>query len=160
MKILIFLSLSLSFLFATSIASYPKDWRSWVVVKEKVMQGNKLIPQNQSSLFRQEVTKSNDIHDNLLGDEVGMKISIYVPKHKLKEYRKQGPYSDGVTAVLFREKENVVFVTEHFNREPIYGAYDTQGNDVSDTLQSFNINNCAKCHTEYPDKCIFGICSK
>ncbi len=142
-------------LFGQSIASFPKNMDNMVLVKESVIPGKDVVLPKDTPLFLQETVAMY----NWINDGKGTKLNIFVPKNKLEEYKNHGPYSDGITSVAIYEDQDIVFVTEHLGREPLYGTFDRVGNDISDTHPSFKIKTCYECHRGYKDICKFGTCA-
>lgn len=143
------------FCFAQSIASFPHDYRNWVLVKESVMPGKNVKLPPETPIFLQNTVKTY----NWVNDGRGTKLNIFVPPEKLEDYKKHGPYDDGITAVGVYEDSNIVFVTEHFAGEALYGVYNRKGEDISHTHPSLNVKVCVQCHTENKDICINGTCT-
>lgn len=142
-------------LLAESIASFPKNLRDWILVKESVIPGKDVVLPPETPLFLQDTVKTY----NWINDGKGTKLNIYVPKEKLEAYKNHGPYEDGPTAVGIYEDSNIIFVTEHIAGEPVYGTYDRKGNDISDTHPSFQTKVCNRCHHSNRDICINGTCA-
>jgi len=140
---------------AESIASFPKDLNSWVLVKESIIPGKDVILPDDTPLFLQETVKTY----NWINDGKGTKLNIYIPKAKLNLYKNHGPYPDGPTAVGIYEDSDIVFVTEHIAGEPIYGTYDRNGKDISDTHPSFKVEICSQCHLANSSICQNGTCA-
>ncbi len=151
----IFLILNSSLSFAESIASYPINLESWILVKESIIPGKDVELPEETPLFLQNTVKTY----NWINSGQGTKLNIFVPKKKLEAYKSHGPYEDGPTAVGIYEDSNIVFVTEHIAGEAIYGTYNRKGEDISDTHPSFRVGICIQCHTENKDICINGTCA-
>lgn len=126
-----------------------------VLVKQSVIPGKDVILPKETPLFLQETVKMY----NWINNGEGTKLNIFVPKEKIEQYKNHGPYTDGVTAVAIYEDQNIVFVTEHIDGQPIYGTYDRVGNDISKTHISLEINKCYQCHEGYSDICKNGTCA-
>lgn len=110
MKFILFLFLtSYTVLFATSQASFPKNIKSMVLVKQSVIPGKDVVLPKETPLFLQETVSMY----NWINNGKGTKLNIFIPKNKLKAYSNHGPYADGVTAVAIYEDQNIIFVTEH-----------------------------------------------
>lgn len=141
---------------AQSVADFPAGWEhSWILVKESIMPGNDVVLPDDTPLFIQETVKTY----NWINNGEGTKLNIYIPPEKLEQYKTHGPYDDGATAIATYEDSDIVFVTEHIAGEPIYGTYDRNGNDISQSHPSFRINKCLECHNGYRDVCIGGTCA-
>lgn len=141
---------------AQSIADFPYGWKnSWVLVKESIIPGKDVVLPEGTPLFIQETVKTY----NWINNGEGTKLNIYVNPKKLTQYKTHGPYSDGPTAIGLFEDSDTVFVIEHLAGEPLYGAYDRDGNDVSQTHPSFHIKQCLGCHNGFRDVCIGGTCA-
>jgi len=140
---------------AESIASYPKDWEHWPVVKESMVPGSDVVLPPETPLFIQEAVAAY----NWINDGKGTKLTIRVHPDKLEQYKTHGPYTDGATVVGVYETPGVVFVTEHLVGEPIYGAYDKKGKDISHQHPKFQPEACIQCHSAYSDICINGTCT-
>lgn len=151
----LFLILFTSIIFAQSLATFPKDIDSMLLVKESMIPGKDVVLPKDTPLFLQETVKMY----NWINKGQGTKLNIFIPKNKLSEYKNHGPYSDGITAIAIYEDQDVVFVTEHFAGEPLYGVFDRKGKDISHTHPSFEINTCYKCHEGYKDVCKNGTCA-
>ncbi len=153
---LIFLLFFTSYTFAAnSILNYIKNINNMVLVKESMIPGKDIILPKNTPLFLQETVSIY----NWINEGKGTKINIYVPKDKVELFKKHGPYPDGLTAIAVFEDQGIVFVTEHLVGEPIYGTYDLEGNDISNSHPSLNTNTCYNCHENYEDICINGTCS-
>ena len=140
---------------AESIASYPADWPTWPVVKESMVPAADVVLPPDTPLFIQETVKAY----NWINDGKGTKLTIHVHPDKLEQFKTHGPYSDGPTAVGVYESPDVVFVTEHLAGEPLYGTYDSHGQDISDTHEEFKPQFCTRCDDAYKDICINGTCA-
>ena len=140
---------------AESVASFPADWRSWVLVKETVIPDAETpIPDGIPPLYVETIKTYNWINDGQ-----GTRLHIYVNPAALAAYRTHGPYADGPTAVGVYEDAGIVFVTEHLMGEPLYGTYDLSGNDISATHPTFATEVCGRCHQGYSEICIGGTCA-
>ena len=124
---LLFLFGYTSFSMAESVATFPKEYKNWILVKESVIPGKHVILPKETPLFLQQTVKTY----NWINDGQGTKINIYIPKDKLEAYKNHGPYEDGATAVAVFEDSNIVFVTEHLYGEALYGTYNMDGEDIS-----------------------------
>lgn len=155
LRVYLFLMLFTSVIFAQSQATFPKDIDSMVLVKESMIPGKDVVLPKETPMFLQETVKMY----NWINKGQGTKLNIFIPKNKLSEYKEHGPYSDGITAVAIYEDQDIVFVTEHLAGEPLYGVYDRNGKDISNTHPSFAINSCYKCHEGYADVCKNGTCA-
>ena len=142
-------------LFADSLASFPKDISKMVLVKESVIPGMDVVLPKETPLFLQETVAMY----NWINEGKGTKLNIFIPLNKLEEYKNHGPYSDGITSVAIYEDQDIVFVTEHLGGEPLYGTYDRDGNDISNSHPSFNTQVCYQCHEGYKDICKHGTCA-
>lgn len=141
--------------FAGSEASYPSDWRSWVLVKETVIpSADTPIPDGVPPLFVDTIKSYNWVNDGK-----GTRLDIYVNPRALEAYKTHGPYADGPTAVGVFADVGIVFVTEHLLGRPVYGSYDVHGKDLSDTNPSFSSQVCRNCHTGYSEICKGGTCA-
>ncbi len=140
---------------ADSVAGYPADWPSWPLVKESMVPGRDVVLPPDTPLFIQEAVKAY----SWINDGKGTRLTVRVHPDKLEEYKTHGPYSDGPTVVGVYETPGVVFVTEHLAGEPVYGTYDTHGNDISSQHPNFEPEKCIQCHTAYRDICINGTCT-
>jgi hypothetical protein len=140
---------------ADSLASFPKNIDEMILVKQSVIPGNDVILPSDTPLFLQETVKMY----NWINDGKGTKLNIFIPKNKMDEYKQHGPYSNGITAVAIYEDQDIVFVTEHIAGQPLYGTYNRQGKDLSDSHPSFNIEACYQCHEGYADICKNGTCA-
>ncbi len=156
-SILIFITLCLltPSLWANSTASFPKNINEWILVKESIIPGKNVELPEGTSLFIQNTVRTY----NWINQGKGTKLNIYVPKEKLTSYKTHGPYADGPTAVGIYEDSNIIFVTEHIAGEAIYGTYDREGNDISSSHPSFNVQACIQCHTSNKDICMNGTCA-
>lgn len=156
MKIFILLLSLSSVLFSNtfSLAQYIKNLDKMVLVKESMIPGKDVVLPKETPLFLQETVSMY----NWINDGKGTKLNIYVPKDKVELYKKHGPYPDGLTAIAIYEDQDIVFVTEHYEGEPLYGTYDRDGKDISMSHPSLNTQTCYKCHQGYSDICINGTC--
>jgi len=153
-KIILIIGLS-SMLFANTVADYIKHLDKMVLVKEDMIPGKDVVLPKDTPLFMQQTVSMY----NWINNGKGTKLNIYVPKDKVELYKKHGPYPDGLTAIAIYEDQGIVFVTEHYGGEPLYGTYDRKGNDISKSHPSFNVQTCYKCHEGYADICVNGTCS-
>lgn len=144
-----------SFTYAQSIASFPKDIDSMILVKQSVIPGKDVVLPKETPLFLQETVKLY----NWINDGKGTKLNIFVPKDKIELYKSHGPYPDGITAVAIYEDQDIVFVTEHIAGQPLYGTYNRDGLDISDTHPSFKVKACYQCHEGYAEICKNGTCA-
>ncbi len=120
-KILLLICLTLFFpslTCAESIASFPGDIDSMILVKQSVIPGKDVVLPKETPLFLQETVKLY----NWINNGKGTKVNIFVPKDKLELYKSHGPYPDGITAVAIYEDQDIVFVTEHLAGQPLYGT--------------------------------------
>lgn len=140
---------------ATSIASFPDDIDSMILVKQSVLPGNDVVLPPNTALFVQETVKMY----NWINNGQGTKLNIFVPKERVKAYKNHGPYPDGITAVAIYEDQDIIFVTEHLAGEAMYGTYDRNGNDISSQHPSFATEVCYACHLGHQDICINGTCA-
>ncbi len=157
-KILLLICLTLFFpslTCAESIASFPGDIDSMILVKQSVIPGKDVVLPKETPLFLQETVKLY----NWINNGKGTKVNIFVPKDKLELYKSHGPYPDGITAVAIYEDQDIVFVTEHLAGQPPYGTYNRDGVDISDTHPSFKMKACYQCHEGYADICKNGTCA-
>lgn len=141
--------------FAGSQATFPKNIKSMVLVKESVIPGKDVVLPKETPMFLQETVKMY----NWINKGRGTKLNIFIPKNKLAQYKKHGPYSDGITAVAIYEDQDIVFVTEHIAGQPLYGVYDRKGKDISGSHPSLSIDTCYRCHDGYADICKNGTCA-
>ena len=140
---------------ADSEASFPADWRSWVLIKETVIpDGATPLPDGIPPLFIETIKTYNWINNGQ-----GTRLHIYVNPTALAAYGTHGPYEDGPTAVGVYEDADIVFVTEHLMGEPLYGTYDLDGNDISTKHATFATEVCGRCHQGYSEICIGGTCA-
>ena len=153
-KLLLIIGLS-SMLSANSLADYIKNLKDMVLVKESMIPGKEVVLPKETPLFVQQTVSMY----NWINDGKGTKLNIYVPKDKVELYKTHGPYPDGLTAIAIYEDQGIVFVTEHYEGEPIYRTFDRDGNDISKSHPSLNVATCYKCHEDYADICINGTCS-
>jgi hypothetical protein len=154
LKLILILGLS-SILFAGSLADHIKNLKNMVLVKESMIPGKDVVLPKETPLFVQQTVSMY----NWINDGKGTKLNIYVPKDKVELYKIHGPYPDGLTAIAIYEDQGIVFVTEHYEGEPIYGTFDRDGNDISKSHPSLNVATCYKCHEDYADICVNGTCS-
>ncbi len=140
---------------ADSLATFPKNIDKMLLVKQSVIPGNDVVLPDDTPLFLQETVKMY----NWINNGKGTKLNIFVPKNKLNEYKKHGPYSDGITAVAIYEDQDIIFVTEHIAGQPLYGTYNRQGKDLSNSHPSFKTDICYQCHEGYSDICTNGTCA-
>jgi hypothetical protein len=154
LKLILILGLS-SILFAGSLADHIKNLKNMVLVKESMIPGKDVVLPKETPLFVQQTVSMY----NWINDGKGTKLNIYVPKDKVELYKTHGPYPDGLTAIAIYEDQGIVFVTEHYEGEPIYGTFDRDGNDISKSHPSLNVATCYKCHEDYADICVNGTCS-
>jgi hypothetical protein len=138
-----------------SLASFPKDIKSMILVKQSIIPGKEVTLPPETPLFLQETVKMY----NWINQGQGTKLNIYVPVEKLEAYQQHGPYADGITAVAIYEDQDIVFITEHLAGETLYGTFDRQGNDISHTHPSFAIETCYRCHDGYSEICKNGTCA-
>lgn len=138
-----------------SLAHYIKNLDDLVLVKESMIPGKDVVLPKQTPLFLQETVALY----NWINEGKGTKLNIYVPKDKVELYKTHGPYPDGLTAIAIYEDQDIVFVTEHYEGEPLYGTYDISGKDISMTHPSLSRETCYKCHEGYSDICINGTCA-
>lgn len=141
---------------AESIASFPKDFLDWPVVKESASLPADAVLPPDTSLFIQESVRAYSWINNGLGSP----LTIRVNPNKLAEYQTHGPYSDGPTAVAVSEAQGIVWVTEHIGGEAVYGSYNRQGEDISHQHPTLQPTFCQSCHTTYKDICINGTCTE
>lgn len=153
-QILLFLLVVPSLSFGESVASFPEKLDEWILVKESIIPGKNVTLPEGTSLFLQETVKMY----NWINGGKGTKLNIYVPMEKIEAYKTHGPYEDGPTAAGIYEDSDVIFITEHVLGEPIYGTYDRNGNDISGSHPSFNVEACIRCHASNRDICINGTC--
>ncbi len=100
-KILLLICLTLFFpslTCAESIASFPGDIDSMILVKQSVIPGKDVVLPKETPLFLQETVKLY----NWINNGKGTKVNIFVPKDKLELYKSHGPYPDGITAVAIK----------------------------------------------------------
>lgn len=142
-------------LYADTVKEYIKDMKNMVLVKESMIPGKDVVLPKDTPLFIQQTVSMY----NWINNGKGSKLNIYIPKGKVDLYKTHGPYPDGLTAIAVYEDQNIIFVTEHFAGEPIYGTFDRDGNDISKSHPSLNVETCYKCHEGYKDICINGTCS-
>ncbi len=145
-------------LYADTVKEYIKDikdMKNMVLVKESMIPGKDVVLPKETPLFVQQTVSMY----NWINNGKGSKLNIYIPKGKVDLYKTHGPYPDGLTAIAVYEDQNIIFVTEHFAGEPIYGTYDREGNDISKSHPSLNVQTCYKCHEGYKDICVNGTCS-
>lgn len=154
-KFLLMILLSFSLVKANSLAEYIKDLKDMVLVKESMIPGKDVVLPKETPLFLQQTVSMY----NWINDGKGTKLNIYIPKDKVELYKTHGPYPDGLTAIAIYEDQDIVFVTEHFQGEPIYGTFNREGEDISNSHPSLNVKACVQCHTNYADICINGTCS-
>lgn len=141
---------------AESLASYPKDWPQWPVVKESMnLPADTVLPPDASLFIQESVAAYSWINNG-----EGSPLTIRVNPKKLEQYKTHGPYSDGATAVAVSEVEGIVWVTEHIGGEALYGSYDRNGNDISHTHPTLQASFCQNCHTTYKDICVNGTCAE
>ncbi len=140
---------------ADSLATFPKNIDKMLLVKQSVIPGNDVVLPDDTPLFIQETVKMY----NWINNGKGTKLNIFVPKNKLDEYKKHGPYSDGITAIAIYEDQDIIFVTEHIAGQPLYGTYNRQGKDLSNSHPSFKTDTCYRCHEGYSDICTNGTCA-
>lgn len=153
--IFVFLFLHSTILTAASLATFPHHIDKMLLVKQSVIPANDVVLPENTPLFLQETVEMY----NWINHGKGTKLNIFIPKEKLEEYKNHGPYSDGITAVAIYEDQDIVFVTEHIAGEPLYGTYNRQGKDISNSHPSFNIGACYQCHEGHADICINGTCA-
>jgi hypothetical protein len=157
MKLWILVIIAISFnTHSKSIASFPKDLKHWILVKESMIPGKDVTLPEETPLFIQDTVKTY----NWINNGKGTKLNIFVPKDKLEAYKTHGPYKDGPTAAGVYEDSDIIFITEHIEGEAIYGTYDRQGNDISDSHPTFQINMCQQCHVANEAICINGTCAQ
>ncbi|MDB1123988.1 hypothetical protein [Vibrio algarum] len=139
---------------SASMASFPVDWQEWpVVARHKVYSADTVLP-DDASLFDQESVYSY----TWINGGQGSPLTIRVHPDKFEQYRTHGPYTDGITVIAVAESGNLIWVTEHVGGFPIYGSYDFNGEDISDTHLSLDPDYCHACHYTYKDICINGTC--
>ncbi|MGI2259893.1 hypothetical protein [Shewanella sp. GXUN23E] len=141
---------------AESLASFPADLSQLIQVKQSVIPGKDVVLSADVPSYLLETIRMY----NWINEGQGTRLTIYVPKEKLEQYRNHGPYSDGLSAVAIYEEGNVVFVTEHLAGEVLYGTYNQAGQDISDSHPSLAIDTCYACHDGYKDICINGTCGQ
>ncbi|WP_407334015.1 hypothetical protein [Enterovibrio sp. 27052020O] len=145
-----------SSVFADSIASYPKGWEDWPVVKESMnLPADTVLPPD-ASLFMQESVRAY----SWINDGQGSPLTIRVNPKKLEEYKTHGPYSDGPTVIAVSEAQGIIWVTEHFGGLALYGSYNRKGEDISSMHSSLEPAFCQSCHDTYKDICINGTCTE
>jgi hypothetical protein len=154
LKILFTIGFS-TMLFASSVSEHIKSLNDMVLVKESMIPGKDVVLPKDTPLFLQQTVSMY----NWINNGKGTKLNIYVPKDKVELYKNHGPYPNGLTAIAIYEDQGIVFVTEHYEGEAIYGTYDREGNDISQTHPSLNVGTCYKCHEGYSDICINGTCA-
>ncbi|MFT5660906.1 MAG: hypothetical protein ACI9TV_001550 [Sulfurimonas sp.] len=154
-KILVLVCGLSSMLLSNSLADHLKELKGMVLVKESMIPGKDVVLPKETPLFVQQTVSMY----NWINDGKGTKLNIYVPKEKVELYKTHGPYPDGLTAIAIYEDQGIVFVTEHFEGEPMYGTFDREGNDISKSHPSLNVATCYKCHEDYADICVNGTCS-
>jgi hypothetical protein len=155
MRQLLLILLTAIALFGDSLASFPKDLKSMILVKQSVIPGKDVVLPPETPLFLQETVKMY----NWINNGQGTKLNIFVPKAKLEAYKNHGPYEDGVTAVAIYEDQDIIFVTEHLGGETLYGTFDRAGNDISKSHPSFAVDACYRCHNGYAEICKGGTCA-
>jgi hypothetical protein len=154
-KVILAMVLLGSYLWAASQATFPKNIKSMVLVKESVIPGKDVVLPKETPMFLQETVKMY----NWINKGQGTKLNIFIPKNKLAQYKKHGPYSDGITAVAIYEDQDIIFVTEHIAGQPLYGVYSRKGKDISGSHPSLSIDTCYRCHEGYADICKNGTCA-
>lgn len=154
-KLLWMILVTSSLLNANSLSEYIKELKNMVLVKESMIPGKDVVLPKETPLFVQQTVSMY----NWINEGKGTKLNIYVPKDKVELYKTHGPYPDGLTAIAIYEDQDIIFVTEHFQGEPIYGTFDREGKDISNSHPSLNVKACIQCHTNYADICINGTCS-
>ncbi|WP_394251474.1 hypothetical protein [Vibrio profundi] len=140
--------------FASSLASYPSDWKRWPMVNETVNVGRDVkLPESASLFVQRTVAQYNWINEGR-----GTAVHVYVHPDKLEQYKTHGPYTDGPTAIAIFQEPGIMFVTEHYAGIPLYGTYDLQGTDISKQHPSFEVQACTACHEQFQDICVNGTC--
>lgn len=150
------LLLSQSLANAASVASYPHGWEKWPIVKESMSLPVDTVLPPDTSMFIQEAVKAY----GWLNNGQGSPLTIRVHPDKLEQYKTHGPYSDGPTVVAVSEIPGIIWVTEHIAGHAIYGSYNRQGVDISDTHPTLDPDFCHQCHNTYKDICINGTCTE
>ncbi|MBW3698495.1 hypothetical protein EK599_22720 [Vibrio sp. T187] len=148
----VFSSISVSF--ASSLAAFPADWKSWTMVNETVNVGRDVKLPEGTPLFIQRTVSTYD----WINDGKGAVVHIYVHPDKVAQYQTHGPYFDGPTAIAVYQEPGIMFVTEHYANMPLYGIYDLEGLDISQQHPSFAIEACIACHEQFQDICVNGTC--
>lgn len=142
--------------YAASMASYPKGWENWPIVKESMnLPADTVLPAD-TSLFIQESVRAY----SWINEGRGSPLTIRVNPEKLDQYKTHGPYTDGPTVVAVSEIQGIVWVTEHIGGMAIYGSYDRNGNDNTAMHPSLEPQFCENCHTTYKDICKNGTCAE
>jgi hypothetical protein len=142
--------------YAASDAEFPKGWDSWPVHHSGAIPDNKSpISADLPGIVQETFKTYNWVHDGK-----GSKYNIRVnPAQKDAAFARKGDIPDGSTGVLELTDINVLLVTEHLVGEPQYGAYSTDGKDVSGLHPSLNPGACQKCHSGYGEACVTGVCT-
>lgn len=154
-KFIVLILIFVTHSWGTSQATFPKNIKSMVLVKESVIPGKDVVLPKETPMFLQETVKMY----NWINNGQGTKLNIFIPQNKLTQYKKHGPYSDGITAVAIYEDQDIIFVTEHIAGQPLYGIYNRKGKDISGTHPSLSIDACYRCHEGYADICKNGTCA-
>lgn len=155
-SVLLFVTLYTAIARAESVASFPKNFLDWPVVKESVnLPADTVLPPD-TSLFIQESVRAY----SWINNGQGSPLTIRVNPAKVEQYKTHGPYSDGITAVAVSEAQGIVWVTEHIGGEAVYGSYNRQGEDISHRHPSLQPSFCQGCHSTYKDICINGTCTE
>ncbi len=124
---------------AKSEAAFPKDWKTWKVVRSGAIPAKGAMPKDLAHVVA-------DTYETYawVNNGKGSAYNIRINPKQTKDYDE-----DIATGVLELVDIKAILVTEHLLGEPVYGAYTYDGKDISSAHPSLEVKSCIKCHTGY-----------
>lgn len=136
-----------------SDSEFPKEWNTWPVVKKGSIPDKSVsVPKDIPESLQQFVSTYNWVNDG--------KGANYNIRHNTEVLGKKGIKKDGFIAVVEFPSLEMIFVSEYFADDMLFGVYGFDGTDKAGTHKSQKMEFCKACHVWYKfSECPNGICS-
>lgn len=136
-----------------SDAEFPKGWEKWPIVKKGSIPAKSVpVPKDVPESLQQFVSTYNWINDE--------KGTIYSIRHNTEVLGKKGFKKDGFIAVIEFPTLELIFVSETFSGDMLFGVYGFDGLDKVSVHKSQKMEFCKACHAWYKySECPKGVCS-
>ncbi len=149
---------------AASKTAFPKDWKTWTVVKTPLATVGGALPSCDADISKLKVpeiyVQTIATYCNVRKQGPGKTRVLVKPDQLAKYQMRAGKFTNGTNLILHLEELKVLFVTGYEGDKIHYGVYTEEGKDITAKAGPLAVKTCVMCHTGYKAYCQGGQCGR